>query len=603
MDRTSPGLVASVAVAVAWLALAPAAAQTPSGAVLAVDKTSDPASVQLTWSAGQPTFEVYRSATPDDVLDPAHLIGGTVARAWVDTPPPGSSFHYRLGTRAPTHPETVAIELLRPNDDPVGRPLPIAAHWNTGHRTDLTGWNPDYMLDFLEAGEFVIPAFRIEMPRAPQLPWSHYESGLQRARDLGVPFAIRFTQWDRPFTDDPAYFELPPADNPNVVDAADGTTILSKTDPEGPLERWEEVGAEWGALQVVADMQAEYPNPPLVVWLNNFEQPRLEWEEAETSWRFVQNHGLGTTGDQRRQVLGDGWIVRDGALFSSLVDRLGPAWQATSIPVCYSAFGRRSYGSWSGWDRKSLHVPGRWSPWPLVVNGSPSYYVFGNAEVHGETDFEADGPQAMGMNWQFMLDEAFEDTPDYFWEVSIYDGGFQRHTWYRVTKLQIYDEARYKGYVRYALWLARPRIAREFRLNNEDRSLYETYWAVFLEAVKEVHTDADLRRFWRQGRLLVNPQHPHHHQSNLVPGYTDNEVDRNFLPEVSVNPPRPWNNATEIPVWALVYELGEAPDREWLLFAYAPLQDHDGVTISIPNHQDVVVDVPRGDGAFWVFSE
>jgi hypothetical protein len=580
-----------------------ASAQTPSSAELSVARTSAAAEAHVTWTGGQPTFQLYRSASPQSVLDPANQIGATVARSWVDTPPAGSVFFYRLGERAPTHPETVAIELLRPNGDPVGRPLPIAAHWNTGHQESVTGWTPDYMLDFLEAGEFVIPAFRIEMPTRTPLPWSHYQSGLQRARDLGVPFSIRFTQWDRPFSDDPKYFNLPPADNPNVIDAADGTTIMVMTDPEGPIERWEEVGTEWGSQQIVSDMQAEYPNPPLVIWLNNFEHPRLQWEDAETSWRFVQNHGLGTSGDHRRQVLGDGWIVRDGALFGALVEQLGAGWQEVSIPTCYSAFGRRNYGSWSGWDRKSLHVPGRWSPWPLVVNGSPSYYVFGNADNHGETDFEADGPQATGMNWKFMLDEALQDNPDYFWEVSIYDGGVERHFWYRFTKFQTYDEARYKGYVRYGLWIARPRIAREFRLNNEDRSLYETYWTVFLEAVKEVHTDADLRRFWRKGKLLVNPANPHHHQANLVPGYTDNEVERNFLPEISVNPPRPWNNATEIPVWALVYELGTAPNREWLLFAYAPLQDYDNVTITIPGYQDVTVDVPRGDGAFWIFNE
>ncbi|MCP3981427.1 MAG: hypothetical protein GY716_19175 [bacterium] len=584
-------------------ALTSAAAQTPADVALFVSTTTTPSSVRLAWSDGDPTFVIFRAADPDNVLAPANEIGATVARTWIDTPPPGDVFYYRLGERSPTHAETVGIELLRPNDDPIGRPLPIAAHWNTGHQTSVTGWTPDYMIDLLEAGEFVLPAFRIEMPLAGQQPWSHYESGLQRARALGLPFSIRFTQWDRLFSDDPKYHDLPPGENPNVVDAADGTTILPMTDPEGPVEHWEEVGAEWGDLQVVNQMQAEYPNPPLVIWLNNFEHPRLQPADVEQSWRFVQNHGLGTTDEQRRRILGDGWIERDGALYSSLSDRLSPAWQGASIPVCYSAFGRRHYGSWSGWDRKSLHVPGRFAPWPSAVNGSPSYYVFGNATAHGETDFEADGPQALGMNWIFMLEEAYRDAPDYFWEVSIYDGGVERHEWYRNTKLQTYDEARYKGYVRYALWLSRPRIAREFRLNNEDRSLYETYWETFLQGVREVHTDADLTRFWRRGTLLANTTHPHQHQANLVPGYTDDDVDRNYLPEVSVNPPRPWNNATEIPVWALAYVLGEAPDREWLLFAYAPLADHDDVTIGIPGYQDVVVDVPRGGGAFWLFVE
>ncbi len=375
------------------------------------------------------------------------------------------------------------------------------------------------------------------------------------------------------------------------------------SDPEGPIDRWREVGAEWGRLQVVAKIQAAYPNPPLVIWLNNFEQPRLISSEAENSWRFVQNHGLETTDDQKRAIVGNGWIERDGALWESLNSQLSLPWQAVSIPVCYSAFGRRGYGSWSGWDRASLHVPGRFAPWPLAVNASPSYYVFGNPKLHTETDYQANGPQMAGMNWQFMLDEALRDRPDYFWEISLYDGGTERQTWYRKQQGQIYDPSRYRGYVRFALWLARPRILREFRLSAHDRELYLEYWDETLDAVREVHRNEDLRRFWRKGSLVTNRAHPHHFSINLYPGYTDDDVDRNFLLEVSTNPQRPWNNKTEIEVWALVLVLGEAPKREWLLFAYAPLRSQQDVTITIPDCGTVTIDIPRGNGDFWLVRE
>ncbi len=337
--------------------------------------------------------------------------------------------------------------------------------------------------------------------------------------------------------------------------------------------------------------------------MNNFEQPRLRWSAAETSWRFVQEHGLDKTDDEKRAIVGRDWIERDGALWSALRDELTPAWQSASIPVCYSAFGVRGYGSWSGWDRKSLHVPGRFAPWPLVVNGSPSYYVFGNHNAHPQTDYEADGPQMAGMNWQFMLAEAYRDKPDYFWEVSLYDGGLERHTWYRDEMGQVFDAARYRGYVRFALWLARPRILREFRLSAHDREPYLEYWEVMLDAVSEIHRHHTLRRFWRKGELVVNRANPHHYQSNLYPGYTDDDVDRNFLLEASVNPPRPWNNNTVIEVWSLALRLGEAPNREWLLFAYAPLRDQTDVTITVPDYGDVTIDVPRGNGVFRVLRE
>jgi hypothetical protein len=588
---------------VSSIAVGSASAQTLETA-LSVNRGTSNDEVVLAWTGGAPTFEIFRSSDPSDVSMAGNEIGETIDRDWTDPTALNSLLFYRIGSRAPTVAERITIELLRPNDDPVGRPLPVAAHWNPGQASaSQPGWDPDFVLDYLDAGEYVIPLFRVQMLGVTPEPWSYYESGLMRARSYGIPIAIRFTQWDRPFTDDPNYFGLPPADNPNVIDVADGTTIVAKTDPEGPIARWQEVGLEWGSLQTVAEIQAEYPDPPLVIWLNNFEQPRLRWEEAETSWRFVQNHGPGLTGEQTRAIVGQGWIDRDTALWGSLTDQLTADWQAVSIPICYSAFGVRKYGQWNGWNGTSLHVPGRFSPWPLVANGSASYYVLEDPAVHAQTDYRVDGPQMSGMNWNFMLAEALRDNPDYFWEVSSFDGGIQRQNWYRFVQGQIYDKARYKGFVRFGLWLTRPRVFREFRLTAQDRALSLEYWDAVLEAVREVHTDADLTRFWRNGELVVNPAHPHAFDNNLVAGYTDVDVDRNFLLDADVNPLRPWTNDMTIEVWSLALVLGEAPNREWLLFTYAPLQSHDDVVITVPGFGDVTVDVPRGNGVFVQLAE
>lgn len=229
--------------------------------------------------------------------------------------------------------------------------------------------------------------------------------------------------------------------------------------------------------------------------------------------------------------------------------------------------------------------------------------MFENHGNHPQTDYEADGPQMSGMNWMFMLDEALRDNPEYFWEVSLYDGGLERQNWYRQQMGQVYDTARYRGYTRFGLWLARPRILREFRLSAHDREPYLAYWDVVLDCIREVHADRDLRRFWRGGELVANRAHPHHFQSNLYPGYTDEDVDRNYLLEATANPSRPWNNDSVIEVWSLALTLGTAPEREWLLFAYAPLRSHKEVTITVPGYGDVVLDVPRGDGVFRLLRE
>src|SRR5262245_28955252 len=54
------------------------------------------ATVILGWTGGQPTFRVYRSTSPQAVLDPSNLIGTTDARNFGDTPPNGAVFYYEI---------------------------------------------------------------------------------------------------------------------------------------------------------------------------------------------------------------------------------------------------------------------------------------------------------------------------------------------------------------------------------------------------------------------------------------------------------------------------------------------------------------------------
>ena len=60
-----------------------------------------PASQQVTlsWTGNQPTFEVYRSANPGSITDPANKLGETNTRAWKDLFPPDTVFY--LVTRKP----------------------------------------------------------------------------------------------------------------------------------------------------------------------------------------------------------------------------------------------------------------------------------------------------------------------------------------------------------------------------------------------------------------------------------------------------------------------------------------------------------------------
>ncbi len=56
-----------------------------------------PQQVLLEWTGGQPLFQIYRSTSPQNVLDPANLLGESPSPFWVD-PAVGDIFYYKITT-------------------------------------------------------------------------------------------------------------------------------------------------------------------------------------------------------------------------------------------------------------------------------------------------------------------------------------------------------------------------------------------------------------------------------------------------------------------------------------------------------------------------
>jgi len=190
---------------------------------------------------------------------------------------------------------------------------------------------------------------------------------------------------------------------------------------------------------------------------------------------------------------------------------------------------------------------------------------------------------------------------------------------------------RYEGLCHAALWLTRPRVIREFGWGDYN-GVVERQWTTLLGAVDRVWNDPVLARFWRKGRLVVNPdyeaatglKHPFWELTDI-----DKEgrvgpwlalwkkQDRFHQLTVPINPPfekwpqryevasrsNPWAEEDSlIKVWAFAYELGEAPGREWLVFVQSPREDRKAVPIIVPGYGDVTVDAPRR-GAFYHLEE
>jgi protein involved in polysaccharide export with SLBB domain len=86
-------LGAALCVAAAGGALA---AGPGDGVRVTVTQGPGPGEITLTWTGGQPTFEVFRSNSPVDVANPANKLGETSDRTWIDAPPPGAIFYYQV---------------------------------------------------------------------------------------------------------------------------------------------------------------------------------------------------------------------------------------------------------------------------------------------------------------------------------------------------------------------------------------------------------------------------------------------------------------------------------------------------------------------------
>src|SRR5690606_23024145 len=93
------------------------------------------------------------------------------------------------------------------------------------------------------------------------------------------------------------------------------------------------------------------------------------------------------------------------------------------------------------------------------------------------------------------------------------------------------------------------------------------------------------------GRLVANESGRHPYQT-IVPDEYENR-SRWFLLETSVDPPQ-FKLYTHVPVFALALVKGNAPKREWLIYAHAPMGDRKNVEITVPGYGKAVGDVSVG---------
>jgi hypothetical protein len=484
-----------------------------------------------------------------------------------------------------------------PNRGEGGRPLPLFASWNTGGIGD--GFTPAWQMEMLHKGHRLIPWFALERPDSKLEP--HQIEALRECAKLGLPIAFVSTQWEHFLSTDKKILGLPPEQNPNVIGGDD--IPQRRVSPFGAVPPWKEVGERWGSAPLLQQAQAIYPNPPLVLFLSNNEHVKLTWHKCEDDKRYLAKYGAGKDDEFKRKVVGNGWIERQRTLHDGFKSKLpSDAWKKAAKFVGYNAFGPETMGRWVNWPQHSLHTAERFSPWPLAWDGgAPSFYT-NNWEM--STDYTVFSPQVQCMNWRPMLKNAYKDNPDFWFEMSLWDGCAPKKDnnkrRYYADRKQEYTPERYAGMTAFGLWLLKPRVVREFRGYRETREEFESFTQAAMAVVDRIHENETLREFWKYGKVVPNKSMKHPYDVGIPELFAND--DRWFRLSTKDDPTGRWRLHTELPSFALAVVLGEKPSRRWLIYTHSSLGERKGLKTIIPDGPTVAIDSPIG-GAYWVLEE
>ena len=511
--------------------------------------------------------------------------------------------------------DEIRSEALLPPNGPIGKPLPLVSHWNMGSQG--RGWTPHYQVGLLNSGHHILPW--MSWPRGNPVSseknakrfHDYYDALIACCRELNLPVSFRGTQWEAMLIGK-EYRELP-ADKCPAVIGVDGK-VIRKLSPFGPIGPWRDPAREYVDAPAMKTLQRMYPDPPLVLFVSNNEAPDLRWHQAEMSKRYLERYGKGRPDAFKRKVVAEGWMERYPVMFEAMREALvNDTWKKNVRFVGYGAFGPSHFGRWPGWKDYSLITDEWTSPnWHIWDGGSPSYYTHNWCD---NRDHWVWSTQVQSMNWIFQLDEAWRINPDFWWEISLWDGNASNWkpemecTPEAVKKSkacqyiqdgQTYTPDRYLGWVQFGMWLLRPRVVREFRGSTTPLESWRPFFERLLFAVDRVYADETLKDFWRHGKLVPNRAHRHPYQEDVPEKY--HAIDRWFLLDTNLDSPQPWAQKTNIPVFSLALLLGETGTRRWLVYAHSPLEDRSDVMITIPDYGKITVDVPRA-GAFYHIRE
>jgi hypothetical protein len=533
---------------------------------------------------------------------------------------------------------------------PEGRPLPVTGNWmcqlprnsNQPGRSPL-GWDPNYFIELIKEGHHVLPTFIDTVhwaARAYSAPISGKDPGqnqalrqidaklknwrpaLEYCRENKLP--IVFRGWNM-LVYPASWFSrreqlggeaLKLEDDLRLL--VDGEPVAGAMDPLGPVEGWRQFGENWFNHPMMREIQKIYPDPPLIIFLDNNEAGKAYFKTIDQSDRFIAKYGEGPHDDAfKKKVLYEGYAERLAAMFEGAREGcISPTWSKNLRFVAYN----------------NVAAP--------YDGGMPEFYD--NDWQPNKRDYNA-YLHSDAMNMSAFQNIVLDNYPDFHWSTIIWDGAGMSNIWRSrgggrsmmakpfvyASQGQRWDFDRYEGVFQFGLWMMRPKEFREFRGDPARNAYWDGAWERVLTMVDRPWDIPLLRKFWRFGELVPNRYEPALRRSGEHWSDRAKQMDRWFILKCDANPERgewiseeqlrgkqppsipadyenrddPWWDTSDIRVFSMALVLGEQPERQWLIYAHAPRGAVANATVQLPGFGNVMLDSVPVSGSFFLVTE
>jgi len=503
-----------------------------------------------------------------------------------------------------------------PGQDDVGHPLPLQSSWWTGGGPPGVTLQAQLDRIFVEGKYVLLPIF-LSPPTHPDHRY-YWGDVLDTIRIFDLPVSLIIPNQMGILFNEP-YFSLPPETNACIRYAGptdDPDTFLKTLDPLAPSM---EIVAQGGAECVTRDfddtgypsayigLQQKLPNQTRMFVRWNNEDSKAKSNDVWRNVRFREQHPeYGPDWDGRPSVpinvaqnVTHGPSNRNAIEFNASFRGALTAWQNATF-VAYGGGSKHTYQRGWGWD-ENWEALTQDDPIPLenplTWQGYSPDTLYMNDWEGSCTDCTCWSPQLQAQNNRWIQDAVYAKQPDAWYELSVWCNW---EKWAQVShgnaagELGLFTFDRLRAAWTFGMWIHRPRSLVTFVGWASKQSEADASNDLAASICDTIHKNPTLKRFWRKGTLVEN--HDRDHPWDFPPASTYNwtaghrwfqlttSVDN---PDLTVGRGVTWSSV--IPVFAVAHVLGDAPNREWLIFVSCPQDDYATCDITIPGYKAVSV--------------